>query len=246
MNSLPVPSITLIQGASLFLDFDGTLVEIAERPDAVEVDPGLTDLLHRLGEKLEGRLAIVTGRPAMEARELLGGSPMSFIGSHGLEFLWADGRVDAVERPSSLATALNATRELEAATSGLIVEDKPLGVALHFRQNPAAEAACVKLAVRLATKLGLELQYGKMMVELRPPGADKGSAIRKLMEEPPFCLATPLFMGDDLTDESAFLTASMMGGAGVLIGAQRPSAAGYRLGGVAEARAWLLAAGEAL
>lgn len=239
MEPLPVPPTHLLEGASLFLDFDGTLVEIAERPDAIEVDDRLVGLLRLLAKKLEGRVALISGRPAAEVRALLEVGPMVFVGSHGLEFDWADGRVGSVERPPALSKAIEAMRALEASTSGLFVEDKPLGAALHFRRAPAAEEASVELAVRLATELGLQLQHGKMMVELRAPGGDKGSAIRVLMEDPLFAATHPVFMGDDLTDEPGFLAARSMGGAGVLIGPRRSTAAGYNLAGVSETLAWL-------
>lgn len=242
MNSLPKPSADLLNGASLFLDFDGTLVEIAAQPDAVQVDGRVIMLMDRLSRRLEGRIAVISGRSAAQVRDLLGGPVMTVVGCHGLEFHWADGRVEAMERPDALERVLSAAHALAQNFPGTLVEDKPLGVALHFRQAPAAEQASVDLAVRLAAKFGLELQPGKMMVELRATGGDKGSAVRILMREPLFAGTRPLFLGDDLTDEAGFLAARTMSGAGVLVGAQRPTAAGYRLANVSEVVAWLEAA----
>ncbi|WP_222558085.1 trehalose-phosphatase [Caenibius sp. WL] len=244
LKPMPVPPLQLLRGANVFLDFDGTLVEIAERPDAVRVNDRLATLMQGLWERLEGRMAVISGRSAGEVRALLGINAMTVVGSHGLEFCWGDGRIEAVERPAALECALAAMRELAAAIPGVLVEDKPLGAALHFRQAPSAEQACMDLAGRLAPELGLKLQSGKMMVELRADGGDKGSAIRRLMQEPVFAAARPLFFGDDVTDEPGFAAAQEMAGSGVLIGPVRISAAQYRLDGVAAMLDWLETASE--
>jgi trehalose 6-phosphate phosphatase len=235
---LPAPPPALLDEASLFLDFDGTLVEIAESPDAVEVSARLSRVMRRLLERLEGRVAVVSGRPAEQLWALLA-CPITIVGSHGLEFRGDLARLGAESRPPALAEALRAMRALANRRPGLLVEDKPLGVALHFRRLPEAEAECRALAADLAARHGLQGQPGKMMIEVRAPGGDKGTAIRTLMRESPFAGGTPVFMGDDLTDEPGFVAAAELGGAGILVGEVRPSAALYRLGGVEAALAWL-------
>lgn len=241
----PAPPADLLPNASLFLDFDGTLVEIAEHPDAVSVEAELSTLMGKLTAYLDGRVAIVSGRPAHQVLALFGASAPIVVGSHGMEFHWRDGRIEHAPRPATLAPVLDAMQALSAQTPGVVVEDKPLGAALHFRQAPHAEQACVALAETLAEQHALFLQPGKMMVEVRAPGGDKGSAIRTLMAEPGFASARPLFMGDDHTDEPGFAATADLGGAGILIGPERPSAARYRLDGVDAALAWLDAASEA-
>ena len=243
---LPIPPVTLLRGASLFLDFDGTLVEIAERPDAVRVDASLQALIKALHMRLHGRLVLISGRPASEVRRLMGFYACTVVGSHGMEFKWADGRAHAVDRPRGLDAALGAMRALAARLPGVVVEDKPLGAALHFRQVPAAEPDCVALAQDLADEHGLHLQHGKMVAEVRPAGSDKGGALGIVMAEPSFAGTRPVCMGDDLTDEPAFVSAAALGGAGILVGSNRPSAAVYGLPDVATALAWLEAACEAL
>jgi trehalose 6-phosphate phosphatase len=235
------PPHALLTGASLFLDFDGTLVELAGRPDDVRVDANLTDIVGRLAERLEGRLAIVTGRPAQQARELLA-AEVVVVGSHGQEFLGKDGSKASPPRPASLGEVLVAMQELASRRPGLIVEDKPLGVALHYRQSPGAAAECDALASELATRHALHLQAGKMMIEVRAAGGNKGTAIRMLMQEPNMSGTRPVFMGDDLTDEPGFVAVAELGGAGVLIGEPRETAARYRLDGVEAALGWLKAA----
>ncbi|WP_380874483.1 trehalose 6-phosphate phosphatase [Sphingomonas sp. DBB INV C78] len=239
---VPAPPANLLRDASLFLDFDGTLVEIAERPDAVRVDERLAGLLSLLFQKLDGRIALISGRPADEVRTLTGLTPLTIVGSHGMQFQWADGRRSMAPRPAALVDILQELRDLAARLPGVLVEDKPLGAALHFRQAPDAEATCIALAEGLATAHGLTLQFGKMMIEVRASGGDKGSAVRTLMAEPAFASGRPLFMGDDVTDEPGFTAAVALGGAGVLVGPERTTAARYRLPGVGEALRWLEAA----
>jgi len=240
------PPLNLLHDGSLFLDFDGTLVEIVERPDAVAVDRRLATLMSRLADRLQGRLAVVSGRPRAEIDALLGGDGFAVGGSHGLELRWPDGRIIAPETPPGLAEIAAQMHALVNAHPGILVEEKPFGIALHYRSAPDAAADCHTLAERLADEFGLALQTGKMVVELRAAGGDKGAALRAFMAEPPMRGTRPLFVGDDLTDEDAFAAAAALGGHGILVGPSRPSAAHYRLPDVAAVRTWLESAEEAL
>jgi trehalose 6-phosphate phosphatase len=121
----------------------------------------------------------------------------------------------------------------------VLVETKPHGAALHYRLAPAEEAGAVALAGDLATSLGLHLQPGKMMIEVRGRGSDKGDAVRALMREPAFAGSIPFFIGDDFTDEPAFEACAGLGGAGILVGRARVSAARFILSDVAAVHAWL-------
>ena len=238
---LSQPPAELLRNASLFLDFDGTLVEIAETPEAVQVDARLARIVGRLAQQLMGRIAVISGRPAAQIRDLLA-AEMMVVGSHGMEFVGQDGRITSVQRPHALGEILAAMHQLAARHPGIIVEDKPLGAALHYRQSPAAGTECVQLASRLADRHALHLQPGKMMVEVLAAGGDKGTAIRALMQEPNMAGTRPVFMGDDLTDEPGFVAAAELDGAGILVGEPRETAARYRLEGVEAALAWLEAA----
>jgi len=160
-------------------------------------------------------------------------------GSHGLEVRFADGTLVPVAVPASLPQALDDVKRFAAGIPGLFVEPKAMGVTVHYRQVPDAEGAVVAHMESLASETGLHLQHGKMMVELRAPGADKGDAVRAFMREPPFAGTRPLFVGDDLTDENAFETAAQLGGAGILVGEVRESHASWRLTGVGAVRDWL-------
>jgi trehalose 6-phosphate phosphatase len=243
--SLKRPPLELLNGASLFLDFDGTLVELAARPDAVSVDARLRAVLGALGRALDGRLAIVSGRSVAQIRELVGDDAPAISGSHGVEIEWADGRRRAPAPAEWLEPAVARMQAFSEERPGVLVEVKPFGVALHYRQAPDAEEASHELAASLAQGQDVHIQRGKMMVELRVAGADKGDAVRAFMADPAMVGTTPLFFGDDLTDEPAFVAAGELGGAGVLVGAERDSAAHYRLGGVGETLDWLDAAAGA-
>jgi trehalose 6-phosphate phosphatase len=232
------PTVDLLDHGSLFLDFDGTLVEIADRPDAVRVVPQLNDLMRRLFAQLDGRVAIISGRPVAQVREFLR-TDLIVVGSHGMEFLDSKGALKPVQRPGALEAVLAAMDELANRYEGVAVEDKPLGVALHFRLCPEAESDCLNLATALAHEHRLHLQHGKMMIEVRATGGDKGTAIHALMREPEMVGTRPVFMGDDLTDEPGFAAAAELGGAGILVGDRRETAARYRLDGVEAAIAWL-------
>jgi trehalose 6-phosphate phosphatase len=238
---LRTPPAKLLWHASLFLDFDGTLVELAERPDAVRVDMRLPGLIRQLHERLHGRVALISGRSAARLRAMLG-ADVRIVGSHGMEFMAADGTVAPFEQPSALAEIETAMSGLTRSHPGTLVEVKPLGVALHFRKCPSAEAACVGLASSLAERHELHLQPGKMMIEVRAGGGDKGTAIRTLMREPDMIGTRPVFMGDDLTDEPGFVAAQELSGTGILVGEQRTTAARYGLDDVEATLAWLEAA----
>ena len=240
------PPVDLLRDAALFLDFDGTLVELEEHPDAVVVDARLAALVRRLAEALDGRVAIVSGRPVESIRAMFGDPPFAISGSHGLEVAWPDGRHDRAERPAALDRIVERMHSFATATRGVLVEEKPLGAALHYRAVPAAEAAAQAIAAALAADAGLHLQTGKMMIEVRVPGADKGTALATLMRSPAMAGRTPVFLGDDDTDEPAMVAARDLGGDGILIGAPRATAARWRLDDVAATLSWLEAATESL
>ena len=243
--SEPDPPLSLLEHAALFLDFDGTLVELAEAPDAIDVPAGLEPLLARLKRRLEGRLALVTGRSIAGLERHLRCSGLALSGSHGLELRLADGRVLSVSHPYDREPARERLRRLAAEKPGLLVEEKPFGLAVHSRQAPELAGDVAAVMDELAGASGLGLQKGKMVIELRPPGADKGDAIRAFMAEPEFAGARPLFLGDDMTDEHAFAAAAALGGAGILVGPPRPTAAKWRLENVKAATEWLTrASGE--
>jgi trehalose 6-phosphate phosphatase len=239
----PPPGLSQLQPVSLFIDFDGTLVDLIDRPDEVCVDPALHHLLTSLAAALHGRLALVSGRSVAQLDSLLGplGATLAVAGSHGVERRGPGGDLTAPARAPALAAAEQALSQFAAAHSGVLVEPKTLGVALHYRMGPEHQAAAQQLCREVAEIHGLSVQHGKMMVELRGVG-DKGDAVRAFMSQPPMAGSRPLFVGDDLTDEPGFAAARALDGAGVLVGLPRPTAAVYRLDNVEAVRAWLAGA----
>ncbi|MGE4431805.1 MAG: trehalose-phosphatase [Sphingobium sp.] len=237
-QSLPRPP--LDRHVSLFLDLDGTLVDLIDRPDDVVADPPLRALLEAVRHRLEGRLAIVSGRSLAQLDRILGPVAADVIlsGSHGTEFR-RDGVTHAPPRSAALDRAGKDMRLFAQDHEGVLLEEKSYGIGLHYRMAPAMGGAARALAASLARTYDLFAQEGHDMVELRPPGHDKGQAIRYLMEAPPMAGQPPVFLGDDLTDETGFAVVAALGGHGVLVGAARPSAAAYRLCDPAHVRNWL-------
>ena len=246
-GALEPPPITLLRHGSLFLDFDGTLVEFASRPDGVAVDERLRALIARLGSVMDGRMAVVSGRPADTIAEYLGDG-FAISGSHGLEMRWPDGRRHAPDRPQGLVEAIERLHDLADRRDGVLVEEKPFGVGLHYREatDPETESVVREVAEQLARETGMQLQGGKKVFELRAAGADKGEAIAAFMQGAPFAGHDPVFLGDDETDEHGFAVVREMEGAGVLVGDARETAARYRLSGVGATLDWLEAAIEAV
>jgi trehalose 6-phosphate phosphatase len=218
--------------AALFIDVDGTLAAFEKRPELVGPDPVRTALLNRLGAHLDGRVAIVSGRTIEDIDRILEGAVVSAAGVHGLERRRADGQVQRKPPHPALTEAETKLCAFAAAHEGVVVEKKGMSVALHFRGAPQAAADAEALVLRLGRDLGLPVQRGAMVAELRTPGADKGDAIVAFMTESPFNGSKPIMIGDDLTDEAAFEAAGGLGGFGVLVGPPRPTAAHYRLNDV--------------
>ncbi|MEG3163095.1 trehalose-phosphatase [Sphingomonas sp. PB2P19] len=226
---------------SLFFDFDGTLVELAATPEGVVVEAQLLAQLDALAGMLPGRVAIVSGRSIAQLDAMLGDHAQLFAvaGSHGAERRTPEDGHVIPEAPAALDRAAAELAEFAAARD-LVFEPKSLGAALHYRQHPEHEHDAVRLGEDVAARHALTLQRGKMMVEVRGPG-DKGAALTTLMTAAAMAGTKPLFFGDDVTDEDGFEAAAALGGAGVLIGAARPTAATYRLGDVGALRAWIAA-----
>lgn len=245
MNSLKPPPPLDPRRAALFLDFDGTLVELADTPDSIRVSPGLRPMLERLQQRLDGRLAVVSGRSLADLERHLPASGIAFAGSHGLELRLAGGAALPLSVPIGFDDVRAEVDAFAAPIPGLIVEDKPAGIALHYRLAPDQAERVDAFMAALAKARGFSAQRGAMVVELRPGGATKGDALKAFMTEPQFAGARPWFVGDDLTDEHAFAAAAALGGAGILVGPPRDSAARYRLGSVAAVADWLRADTEA-
>jgi len=230
--------------AALFLDVDGTLLEIAARSDFVQVPPRLPALLVDLTERRDGALALISGRPLAELDRLFHPWRGAAAGVHGSERRRADGTLDH-RTDSDAAAALDHIRPLLEALAcgrdGLVLEDKRSAIGLHYRSAPelAAEIHAFAEALQREGDTALRLISGKMVVEFQPRGADKGAAIAAFLAEPPFLGRRPVFVGDDATDEDGFAEIERRSGIAIRVGPIAASTARYRLPSVAAVLAWL-------
>ncbi|HUW37079.1 MAG TPA: trehalose-phosphatase [Rhodocyclaceae bacterium] len=224
-----------------FLDVDGTLIEFANTPDAVHVDEALLGLVSRLHRDCGGALALVSGRALLDLEWRLGSLKLPIAGQHGLERRDAAGAMHVHGAPTAAMAAIRL--RLQAVLErhpGLLLEDKGMALAVHYRQAPALAGALHRLLRRLIDEAdeSLQLQTGKRVVEIKPLGFDKGTAIEEYLAEPPFRGRRPVFIGDDATDEHGFAVVNRLRGLSVKVG-PGPTEARYRLPDVAAVRAWL-------
>jgi trehalose 6-phosphate phosphatase len=228
---------------ALFLDVDGTLLEIAATPHAVSVSDDLRERLRALYSAGGGAVALVSGRPIADLDALFAPLALPSAGLHGFERRDASGGYSRRPLPSraALEVARGAMLDLAGRYAGLLVEDKRFALALHYRGAPHLEDAVVKAMENVASRLTgeLELQHGKMVVELRPTGATKAEAVAAFLAEAPFAGREAVFIGDDLTDEPAFELVNRLDGRSVVVGAGGPSAARACLADVTAVRDWL-------
>jgi trehalose 6-phosphate phosphatase len=231
----------VVHHTAFFLDFDGTLVELAATPDAVIVPEALKYLLAVLCDLADGALAIVSGRSIEAIDALLTPLVLPVAGLHGAEWRDATGLVvrqfDADERIEQMSQVL---AEAVAAHPGMLLETKMASIALHYRAVPDKQASAREAAERAVALFGdaFVLQPGKMVFEIKPAGVNKGRAIETLLAAAPFAGRTPCFAGDDLTDEAGFAAVNALGGMSIKVG-EGDTLATYRVEGVRDVLAWL-------
>ena len=227
---------------ALFLDFDGTLAEIAPRPDAVQVEPGLVATLEQLRRRLGGALAIVTGRPVSMIDGFLAPAQFDAAGLHGVErrLGGAISGGQAEDHPD-LRRQVGRLQVDSAALPNVLIEDKGASVAVHWRLAGPDDAARAEALVRAAAEaLGgaYRLQLGKAVGEIVPAQATKAQAIRSFLAQAPYAGRRPVFLGDDRTDEIAFASVQEDGGVAIRVG-DGETVAGRRLPDPAAVRALL-------
>ena len=231
---------------AIFTDFDGTLVELAETPDGVDVPDTLAHQIEQTAREMNQAFAVLTGREIAEIDRFLSPLLLPVAGAHGTQRRRADGVVEDID-PLSLSGALeiaDAIAPLIDAHPELILETKQGAVAVHYRQAPALEGE-VRHAMEDAVtdNAHFSLVPGKMVFEARPRGASKGDALRAFMLEAPFVGRTPIFIGDDVTDEDGFIAAQELGGVGIKLG-DGETAARLRIADVGSVRALLQGLGD--
>ena len=226
---------------ALFLDVDGTLLDHAEHPQAVHVEAALLKMIEGLLDATGGALALITGRSVEDVDRLFAPLAVPLGGQHGTERRSADGTLHrhgpALEHLGRAAAELV---RLTSAHAALVLENKGMTLALHYRRAPELGVLAEREMRRVAAALGdeFELQAGKFVLEIKPSGKDKGSAIVEFMAEAPFLGRIPVFVGDDLTDEYGFDVVNRAGGHSVKVG-PGASRAHWRLGDAAGVRRWL-------
>lgn len=227
---------------ALFLDVDGTLLPLAETPADVHPDANVGALLERLHGVLGGALALVSGRPLGEIDRLFAPQHFAAAGQHGAE--WRDAAGTTGKYNAHLEELDDVRHQVMALATNdarLLIEDKGLTLAVHFRHAPErAHELSALLATALAAHPMLTLQHGKYVLEIRPAGCGKDTAIRRMLNTPPFAGRVPLFAGDDATDEDGFRFINALGGFSIKVGAGASNAR-YRLADPGEMHAWLAA-----
>lgn len=220
----------------LFLDLDGTLIDIAPRPDAVVVPDDLIALLDELRQRLNGAVAVVSGRPLADLARLLPDCPVPLVAEHGAVFrLPPEFPPMPLHRHAVPGAMAAQVRQQVSGLAGVLLEEKQSCLTVHFRLAPEQEPAVRSILEQAARRWpGFRIAGAKMALELRPRGLDKGTAVRQLIRHPPFRGRTPVFIGDDITDEDGIRACLLLGGRGLRV----PGDFG---GGPAAVRAWLKA-----
>lgn len=226
---------------ALFLDIDGTLLPIAETPQSVRVDADLFSLMRQLFEASNGAMALISGRTIAEIDQLF--APLRFPvgGQHGLERRDSEGSRHRHLLPETgLSLIRTRLAALQREYPNLMVEDKGQTLAIHFRQAQDCAKLVEQTAYDSLSHLGdgWAVQPGKMVFEIKPTGKNKGNAIADFMAEPPFRGRTPIFIGDDATDEHGFAVVNELGGISIKVG-EGSTMARWRISGVEVVRSWL-------
>lgn len=231
---------------AMFLDFDGTLVEIAARPDLVRLSPRTAETLERIRTSLGGAVALISGRSLDDLDTRTEAPWLAAAGIHGLERRTAEGRIVRVAADVSLDLLRNRISGPLAELPGVLREDKGLAIALHWRMAARHEKAVNRIVRDAVADLpDIALVSGKCVLEARAKGADKGSAIAAFMAEAPFNGRIPVFVGDDRTDEDGFAFVADQGGVTIKVG-EGQSRAEARIRDPAALRAWLSFVARAL
>ena len=235
---LPLPEAS--SSWALFLDFDGTLVDLAPTPSSIVVPSDLPELLSSLAQALNGSLALISGRPISELDAFLKPVVLAAAGQHGLEQRDYGGKVTQREdHLDDLRKAAALMKTFAKSDPRIVVEEKSLTAALHYRKAPDREADCQKLVQDIGSQFAaLQILAGKMVFEARGLGMDKGQAIETFMAKTPFKSRVPVMIGDDTTDEDGFRVVNRMGGVSVKVG-EGPTLARNRLKDVADVLNWL-------
>lgn len=227
------------RGVSLFLDLDGVLANIEPTPDEVVPDKERTERLTRLQKMLEGRVAILSGRTIEDVDRITEKSIALVAGVHGLQSRGFEAEESEPGEKDRVGLALAAAKDFSRSYPLLLIENKDVAVAIHYRDTPNSAYAVKEFADKIARTFGLVRQSGHFVEEVRLGGPNKGDALRRFMTLPEFKATRPIMIGDDRTDEDGFEAADELGGFGIRVNPQGPTLARYRLDSAEHVAAWL-------
>ena len=236
MQTLPPPSLEWC----LFLDVDGTLIELTDSPLETFADPDLKTLLGHVAERLGGAVALVSGRSIHYLDGLFAPLRLPAAGLHGVERRKASGVLHGASFvDTQLTQARTAVNTLVQAHPGTSVEDKGRTIAVHYRMAPQVESVLRQELAAIAKPLGTNyhIQEGNMVLEIKPRGFTKATAIKAFLKEPPFSGRKPVFIGDDLTDQDGFRLVEDEGGISIAVGERVHGQ--YRATNASAVRTWL-------
>lgn len=238
---MKLDSIDLRQVAIL-LDIDGTLLDIALTPHDVRVPPALRKTLSTLKERTDGAIALVSGRSLSDIDLIFSPLKLAAVGGHGAEIrVNPDTNVNGAK--SRYLDKKTRARLIEVAEvdEGVIMEDKGYSVALHYRLAPNKKRAIEDAVAIICSELPagtVEILPGKAVIEIKKSGFNKGTALRDLMQQAPFVGRKPIFVGDDVTDETAFAVVPEFEGVAISVGRMVPGVA-QRFETPSDVRRWL-------
>jgi len=233
-----LPSLEDIERYAIFLDFDGTIVEIEDHPDAVRMEPSTLELLKALQKRSRGALAIISGREIAVVDRYLSPLRLPVAGVHGLQRRDAYGELHTHAAFDLEPDTIKLEKRF-AHAQGVVIERKVGAIALHYRLRPELERECCAAVAKIVEEnSGLRMLRGKMVCEIAQNGHDKGGAISAFLSEPPFEGRIPLFAGDDATDEDGFVVVNARGGVSIKIGDQTTTAK-YSASSVRDLKSWL-------
>jgi trehalose 6-phosphate phosphatase len=233
---------THLAESAILLDIDGTLLDLAPTPREVWVPPGLTTTLRTLHQRTAGALALVSGRSINDIDLIFAPDIFPAIGGHGAEMrLSADAEAETTRAPPIDKELKRRLATVAKLSPGILLEDKGYSLALHYRLAPHAENAIYEAVSLIRADLPnapIEVLPGKCVCEIKQAGFDKASGVRELMSRAPFSGRRPIFIGDDVTDESVFATMPELGGVAFSVGRRAPGVAGH-FDKPRDVRAWL-------
>jgi trehalose 6-phosphate phosphatase len=246
MQDIPATGMTRLNGLlanaddwALFIDIDGTLLDMAPTPDAVRVPRGLVETLTQLSATFNGAVALITGRRVTDADRFFAPLKLAISGVHGTEARGACGDTVMLARPVPIDLT-NAVCDVARALPGIMVEDKGAGLAVHYRNAPEARAS-LELQLRQVIMQwdGFALRRGRKVLDVVPKTHSKATGLAWLMQLPEFKGRRPVMIGDDHGDESAMEAAENMRGVGLKVAGEHFSREGADFASPARVRSWL-------